>query len=335
MKCFYCGEDNEEGARFCKSCGKPLSDSERDITAPMAPVDSDAEIERMNRGGEAYAVEEDDKRSKKKIAIVIIVAVVVIIFAVFAFQGAQRARIRKSAVAALANEDYDKAYEEYKKLYEMTENESYREEANEAKKLAKDKESLEEANDALNDQALVEAFRRYATVKGHDNDLSSEADEGIARVVTAAESKVRAYNESQEFQKASELMSELLAVDPENGRLLALKEETVQDKDKADQVESAKKVGAAKREQKASEEQAQAANKAKRASEGSRILYTVQHVTTPSANVRSGPGKSYPVIYELEYGAEVYVIDTQSDSVRTWCNIGDGWISYRTLNGEL
>ena len=123
----------------------------------------------------------------------------------------------------------------------------------------------------------------------------------------------------------------MLAVAPDNGRLVALKEETGLGKDKKDAEEKAKKMEAAN----ASKAKANAAKSAKRATEASRILFTTQRVTAAQANVRSGPGKSYPTLYTLERGDTVYVIDTHSDSVRTWCNIGDGWISYRTLNGEF
>lgn len=145
----------------------------------------------------------------------------------------------------MEDENYDKAYEEYRKLYDITQKESDKEDAPEAKQLAKDKSSLEAADDALNDLALADA------------------------------------------------------------------------------------------EASASKAKANAAKSEKRASEASRILYTTQRVTAAHANVRSGPGKGYPILYVLDRGASVYVIDTQSDSVRTWCNIGDGWISYRTVNGEF
>ncbi|MFR8926916.1 SH3 domain-containing protein [Peptoniphilus senegalensis] len=68
--------------------------------------------------------------------------------------------------------------------------------------------------------------------------------------------------------------------------------------------------------------------------EASNLIGTYQFVTSNRANVRSGPGFSYEVEYSLYKGDPVYVYDTRSANGRTWCNIGNGWISYRTLNGE-
>ena len=68
--------------------------------------------------------------------------------------------------------------------------------------------------------------------------------------------------------------------------------------------------------------------------EASNLIGTYQFVTSNRANVRSGPGFSYGVEYSLYRGDPVYVYDTRSANGRTWCNIGNGWISYRTLNGE-
>ena len=337
MNCSHCGVENAADAKFCKSCGKPLMPSEEDVTQPMEPVNAVEAAESIAREKIEYDDEFDDtnsKEKKKKVMIGVaaaLVAIALIALCVVAFKATQRTRLRKAAENAMDDENYDKAYDDFRKLYEITQKESDKEDAEEAKELAKDKSSLEAADDALNDLAFADALERYVAVKEHDNDFEDKAEEGINRVVTAAENKIRALNGAEEFDKASELLSGLLAVAPDNGRLVALKEETGLGKDKKDAEETAKKMEAAN----ASKAKANAAKSAKRATEASRILFTTQRVTAAQANVRSGPGKSYPTLYTLERGDTVYVIDTHSDSVRTWCNIGDGWISYRTLNGEF
>ncbi|CAC9930334.1 hypothetical protein PEPNEM18_00883 [Aedoeadaptatus nemausensis] len=343
MNCSHCGMENAADAKFCKSCGTPLAPSEEEKTQTMPAVDAVEAADSIARENiapeeEAFDDEGRPKENKKKIIIgvvAVLAAIALIALCVVAFKSTQRTRIRKAAESAMEDENYDKAYEEYRKLYDITQKESDKEDAAAAKQLAKDKASLEAADDALNDLALADALERYVAVKKHDNELKEKAEDGISAVVTAAEGKIRALNGADEFDKASELLSGLLAVAPENGRLVALKEETGLGKDKKEAEETAKKVQAANAEASASKAKANAAKSEKRASEASRILYTTQRVTAAHANVRSGPGKGYPTLYVLDRGASVYVIDTQSDSVRTWCNIGDGWISYRTLNGEF
>lgn len=343
MNCSHCGMENADGAKFCKSCGTPLVPSEEEKTQPMEPVDAVEaahSIARENSVPEEEAFDREGRPKEKKRNVMIgvaaaLVAIALIALCVVAFKSTQRTRIRKAAESAMEDENYDKAYEEYHKLYEITQKESDKEDADAAKQLAKDKSSLEAADDALNDMALADALERYVAVKKHDNELKEQAEEGVSGVVTAAEGKIRALNGAEEFDKASELLSGLLAVAPENGRLVALKEETSLGKDKKEAEETAKKVEAANAQASASKAKAGAAKSEKRASEANRILYTTQRVTAAHANVRSGPGKGYPTLYVLDRGASVYVIDTQADSVRTWCNIGDGWISYRTLNGEF
>ena len=68
--------------------------------------------------------------------------------------------------------------------------------------------------------------------------------------------------------------------------------------------------------------------------EVSSLVGTYQFVTSGKANVRSGPGFAYSISYVLHRGDPVYVYDTKRSDGRTWCNVGNGWISYRTLNGE-
>ena len=213
----------------------------------------------------------------------------------------------------------------------MTGRDVYKERAKDAKTMAKDQELLDEAKDALESDSFKEALRIYTAIEEHDNDLSDKAKEGVKDVVSSAADEIWARMDADDFDGAMDMVNELIAVAPNNDRLADLKKKVKQGAKNL----SEEKIRAATAESEAAKAAESAKKSAKRASEASRILYTYQYVTAAEANVRTGPGKNYPVAYTLSRGAEVYVIDTQSDSVRTWCNIGDGWISYRTLNGEF
>ncbi|MDO5301673.1 MAG: hypothetical protein Q4E76_04180 [Tissierellia bacterium] len=65
------------------------------------------------------------------------------------------------------------------------------------------------------------------------------------------------------------------------------------------------------------------------------FIDTTQVVQVSEANVRYGPGLDYGVAYIAYKGYVVYVSDAVADGERVWCYIGDGWISSRTLTGEL
>lgn len=329
MKCLSCGADNAADAKFCKSCGQPLEiDAPRD-TAILEPVDAyDTDP------AYSYDEVEEKKPGKKKgviIAASVFAVIVLLVLSVFIYRTSRRISLEKSAAAAIEDENYGKAREQYDKLYDMTGRDVYKERAKDAKTMAKDQELLDEAKDALESDSFKEALRIYTAIEEHDNDLSDEAKEGVKDVVSSAADEIWARMDADDFDGAMDMVNELIAVAPNNDRLADLKKKVKQGAKNL----SEEKIRTATAESEAAKAAESAKKSAKRASEASRILYTYQYVTAAEANVRTGPGKNYPVAYTLSRGAEVYVIDTQSDSVRTWCNIGDGWISYRTLNGEF
>lgn len=329
MKCLSCGADNAPDAKFCKSCGQPLESEIVEDTAVMKPVDAyDTDP------AYSYDEVEEKKPGKKKgviIAASIFAVIVLLVLSVFIYRTSRRISLEKSAAAAIEDENYDKAREQYDKLYDMTGRDVYKERAKDAKTMAKDQELLDEAKEAFESDSFKEALRIYTAIEEHDNDLSDKAKEGVKDVASSAADEIWARMDANDFDGAMDMVNELIAVAPNNDRLADLKKKVKQ----GAQNLSEEKIRAATAESEAAKAAESAKKSAKRASEASRILYTYQYVTAAEANVRTGPGKNYPVAYTLSRGAEVYVIDTQSDSVRTWCNIGDGWISYRTLNGEF
>lgn len=329
MKCLSCGADNAADAKFCKSCGQPLENNTPRDTAILEPVDAyDTDP------AYSYDEVEEKKPGKKKgviIAASVFAVIVLLVLSVFIYRTSRRISLEKSAAAAIEDENYDKAREQYDKLYDMTGRDVYKERAKDAKTMAKDQELLDEAKDAFESDSFKEALRIYTAIEEHDNDLSDKAKEGVKDVVSSAADEIWARMDADDFDGAMDMVNELIAVAPNNDRLADLKKKVKQGAKNL----SEEKIRAATAESEAAKAAESAKKSAKKASEASRILYTYQYVTAAEANVRTGPGKNYPVAYTLSRGAEVYVIDTQSDSVRTWCNIGDGWISYRTLNGEF
>lgn len=122
-----------------------------------------------------------------------------------------------------------------------------------------------------------------------------------------------------------------MAVDPENTDFKKMLEDI--NAQKLDSEKKAEEESEALKEKARADELEEQIAKLKNA-EASNLIGTYQFVTSGRANVRSGPGFSYGVEFSLYKGDPVYVYDTRRADGRTWCNIGNGWISYRTLNGE-
>lgn len=329
MKCLSCGADNAADAKFCKSCGQPLENNAPRDTAILEPVDAyDTDP------AYSYDEVEEKKPGKKKgviIAASVFAVIVLLVLSVFIYRTSRRISLEKSAAAAIEDENYDKAREQYDKLYDMTGRDVYKERAKDAKTMAKDVELLDEAKDAFEGGNYEDALRMYTAIQNHENNLSDKARDGAWDVLEAVSQQVDAFIEADDYDSAMDMVNGLMAIAPDNSRLNFLKKEIKQGAKNL----SEEKIRTATAESESAKAAESAKKSAKKASEAIRILYTYQRVTAAEANVRTGPGKNYPVAYTLTRGAEVYIIDTQSDSVRTWCNIGDGWISYRTLNGEF
>lgn len=154
--------------------------------------------------------------------------------------------------------------------------------------------------------------------KGLVKDLEAKFQEGQYKVVQEeAKGYLEALPESQGLKDLAQRADQ---------EVLYLQEEGL----KAKEAELNQQIEAAKAAAKKAEAAAAQAKKNPAA-----LKNTYQTVQTTNANVRSGPGLEYPVIYSLDKGDSVYVYETVEAGIRTWCDIGDGWISSRTLTGEL
>ena len=178
-----------------------------------------------------------------------------------------------------------------------------------------------------------EAREKYSELyeKSDDEELKGKKDALLEKNYSAIKAEITQLIGSNNFVGAINRLNSYISVDPENNDFKKLLEDVNAQKtsfEKKAQEESE----ASKEKARADELEAQIA-KLKNA-EASNLIGTYQFVTSSRANVRSGPGFSYGVEFSLYKGDPVYVYDTRRADGRTWCNIGNGWISYRTLNGE-
>lgn len=196
------------------------------------------------------------------IAASVFAVIVLLVLSVFIYRTSRRISLEKSAAAAIEDENYDKAREQYDKLYDMTGRDVYKERAKDAKTMAKDQALLDEAKEAFESDSFKEALRIYTAIEEHDNDLSDRAKEGVKDVVSSAADEIWARMDADDFDGAMDMVNELIAVAPNNDRLADLKKKVKQ---------GAKNLSEEKiRTATAESEAAKAAESAKKASSGSR-----------------------------------------------------------------
>lgn len=226
MKCLSCGADNAADAKFCKSCGQPLeNNAPRDtaILEPMDAYDTDPAY--------SYDEVEEKKPGKKKgviIAASVFAVIVLLVLSFFIYRTSRRISLEKSAAAAIEDENYDKAREQYAKLYDMTGRDIYKERAKDAKTMAKDQELLDEAKDAFEGGNYEDALRMYTAIQNHENNLSDKARDGAWDVLEAVSQQVDAFIEADDYDSAMDMVNGLMAIAPDNSRLNFLKKEIKQ-----------------------------------------------------------------------------------------------------------
>ena len=164
-----------------------------------------------------------------------------------------------------------------------------------------------------------------------DDDLREKVDALIEKNYAGMKAEINQLKSSKNYDGAINRLNEYIALDPENADFKKMLEdinlEKTNNEKKAQEESEVTK-------QKARADELEAQIKKLQNREVSSLIGTYQFVTSGKANVRSGPGFAYTISYVLHKGDPVYVYDTRRADGRTWCNVGNGWISYRTLNGE-
>lgn len=343
MKCPACGKENASDAKFCNSCGSPLK-FPGDDTLSFSNHEDERIMEEVQET-EVYPqghYEEispsgpsPQKKKSYKIISILVVLAILCVLGLFGAKAWKKVSLEKEATKAMEEGNYLDATGKFQDLYKATNEEKYQKKMTEAHALAQDSENLENAKNLLAQGSYKQALQKLLEIRNHDNALKQEAENVLTNLQTTVEGKVDAYNMMQDYSTSIQLLNGLLAVAPENESFLAMKTHALSAQTGMNEEKARAETEAKAAEEKARKEEEAAASRAKQAKASSNIINTFQFVTSGSANVRSGPGKNYRVSYSLDRGSEVYVYDTYYDGTRTWCNIGDGWISYRTLNGEL
>lgn len=335
MKCRNCGKENKEDALFCMDCGHDLRE-DRDFS----------KTEIINKDHSYY--EEDDTKIvknnsfkdnsmglKQKGLVFGLVVVGLIVFSLifnFGFSKYKYSKLETSAKANLEAKNYKEAREKFSQLYEKSSDKKYLDEINKIDKMLETKDLLNKANKKYEERDYETSLANLKEIQTEDDDeLREKVDGLIKKNYDGIKSEIMQLKANNNYEGAINRLNEYLTVDPENADFKKMLEDLNLEKTN-DEKKAQEESEATKQKARADELEAQIQRLQNR--EVSSLVDTYQFVTSGKANVRSGPGFAYSISYVLHRGDPVYVYDTRRSDGRTWCNVGDGWISYRTLNGE-
>ncbi|MBU5668320.1 zinc-ribbon domain-containing protein [Peptoniphilus sp. MSJ-1] len=330
MKCRNCGTENDDKALFCMDCGAKLQNDDFDKTLN---INKDYEYD-TEKIVENNSFKDNSMGFKQKGTIFAVVVVGLIAFSLifnFGFNKYKLSKLESSAVANMESKNYDIAREKYRELYEKTENKKYLDEINKIDSSLESKENLAKATQNFENRAYDRALEYLENINTEDVEVISKKEKLKEKINAAVNSEISLLIGNNEYDSALSAIEAYIAVDSENEEFKSLKDKITTDKvSYEEKVKSEAQI----QEQKARADELEAQVVKLKKSNAANLIGTYQYVTSKRANVRSGPGFSYGVSYSLYRGDAVYVFDTKSADGRTWCNIGNGWISYRTLNGE-
>lgn len=346
MKCKNCGKENADNAVFCMECGHDMREDMDFSKTQKMDRDFYYEDEKKSRKNSYYddqdeetivknnSFKDDSMGTKQKGIIFGVVVIGLIVFSLlfnFGFGKYKMTKLENSAKANLEAKNYKEAREKYSELYEKSDDKKYLEAINKIDKNIEAKETLNKANQKFEARDYESSLALLMEVESDDEELSSKKDRLIEKNYSAIKAEINQLTSRNNFDGAINRLNSYITVDLENKEFKNMLEDINSQKSNSEK-KAEEESEASKEKARADELEAQII-KLKNA-EASNLIGTYQFVTSIRANVRSGPGFSYGVEFSLYKGDPVYVYDTRRADGRTWCNIGNGWISYRTLNGE-
>lgn len=260
---------------------------------------------------------------KNKVVVICTVLVVCILgFSTFNIYSTKQNE--KMAQDYLNSEEYSESLDIYKKLSKNATNTKYKDEITKLNSLVEDEKSYNTAVEHLTNKETLLTLRSLNKIKNKD-EFENKISEISPKIISAIAESVNLHSNSGEYAKLIDSLSKL---EVESTNFSELNQYISSTKSS---VENIAKTSDYYNELNTKLDSLKTIPK----NDYSSLVGTFNYVTSSNANVRSGPGFSYPIIYNLSKGDSVYISDTKYADERIWCNIGDGWVSINTINGAI
>ena len=332
MRCENCGFENKDSARFCEKCGSSLS-------KPFINSNNYDNYSYKNQNAKP------NMSSNKKIIIIasVVLLGLVILLGYYTHVSQKNSQVQEllsSLEAEKIDKNYKKMVEINQELYSLTKDEKYKNEIARINKLKNEEDSISKVKDLIKEGSFVEAEKTLMNLENNKNINDDELELLRISFKEALKSKIDSNSSVYDFDSSINLLENLLSVNPDselfNDLLYSINSAKTNHMQAIEEAEKQEAEEEERQRQAEQEEKERQAAKNKSYSKNTGLNGNYLYVTALKANVRSGPGQSYPLLYSLEKGSEVYVYDsTVNDKGIIWINIGDGWSSYKNFNGDL
>lgn len=319
MICKNCGAENKENSTYCKDCGILL---EKEVNSSN----------KAGRSTDSYS-SVNGKKPRNALLISVIILTFLLLGIVAAYLLNKNISIRKSEEKALNFEltnNYNAAAYEYEKLFSKTGQKSYNEKYNLMINKGKNAEFFKMGEDFFNRDNNIEALSYYLKINQEDEEHFNKAKEKIDYIMKEINEQLKMFIDYENYDSAITYADDYLKILKDNQNIISLKNQAIKLKDiynnqNNSEVDTPQEefVPVESYNQRVLEDLTY------------KLQGTYQYITSSVANIRSGPSLKYSITGKLYKGDSVYVYDAREDGERVWCNIGIGWVSYRTMNGEL
>jgi hypothetical protein len=331
MKCNNCGFENESSAKFCQRCGSDLTNSYYSESSNAFNTQNETSIYNP------YNNQANTNKKKIIIAVLAIVALVAIIgTSIYLDRSAKKnskiEKLTESLEAEKINKNYSKMAQINQSLYNLTKDDTYKKEIEKINKLKENDDKAKNIQTLIDNEEFEEAEKMILSLESSKLKDNEQIAILKSEFKTALVSRIDQNSAVNDYSSSIDLLTKLSNIDPENEMFISLfgsvtgaeayyKEEL--DRIAQEEAEKAKKEEEEK-------------NKQNTKSTADYLLGNYLYVSAMTANVRSGPDMSYPILFTLEQGDEIYVYNYSiNDKGVIWLDCGNGWTSYKNFNGDL
>ena len=291
------------------------------------------------RAYEEYIISEKKRRKKVFTVLAIGVLAVISVFSFFTVRKMSRiTNMENEAQEYIKKEQYDKAAEIYKELYDETEEPEYMQNYRFVSKNVENKELFKEAENNMKLKDYEGAIEVLLTISTNDDKVAERINTDISKASKAWLDEIKGYYDSGDLDKCTSEINKFVNLLPDNINGINFRNQVI----KNDKNPASKSKNGLIHDKKEIERISTKASK-KMYEKSKAIVGTEQYVTVENANVREKPSRDADISGIVHRGESIYIEDTYVEGANSiWCKINyysenktykSGWISYNIISG--